>query len=38
MRIHKQALQEFQNMKKYSERYKRYANFSDALKEVLPDA
>lgn len=32
------ALQEIQDMKEHPERYKRYAHFSDALKEALEDA
>ncbi len=32
------ALQEIRDMKEHPERYKRYARFSDALKEALEDA
>lgn len=32
------ALQEYRDMKEHPERYKRYGNFGDALKEVLSDA
>lgn len=32
------ALQEFQDMKEHPERYKRYSNFRDAMKEALADA
>lgn len=34
----KAAFMEIQEMKEHPERYKRYANFADALKEALEDA
>lgn len=32
------ALQEFQEMKEHPERYKRYGNFREALRETIEDA
>lgn len=34
----REALQEYRDMKEHPERYKRYSNFGDALKESLSDA